>query len=391
MFKNFSVLFDSIFFLIIIKKNTLKSVLLDSAASTTIHGIPFFIRTKTNSTKSMWIFSQLITVVVCSWMLLNIFTEFFKFHIVTNIYVNQENTLLFPAVTVCNHFDSPHYPDEFIAKLRFEYKLLNTDDYCFRINISFARGNGFFKCSKINGGKNLLGQTVDLLKSRNVGKDEGLAILFNTTFLDVFNDVGSKKIFQYYVTNNQVQPTSLEINSFILNKNEKVNVAIKKTISERLDYPFNNCQKTELILKAADRSIIQKIADSNTTYSQETCFELCIEAYLAQMCNCSYFGVLRTENYYEEDSDCNKGKLSECLSMERLRLNKIERCASKCPLECDTTQFDLTAVAYQNNSESTIKVFFSSLRYTLIRQIPQTTLTDVLASVGGTLGKRYNI
>ena len=284
-------------------KHGISRAVLESAKTTTLHGIPFLVRSKANSTQFMWTMSLLAATAACAWMLLSILVQFSLFPIVTNILINQEHSLLFPAVTVCNHFNSPFYPDELIDQLKFQDRLLNITDITFRFNISFARGNGFFKCSKMNGGKGLHARPVDLLESRRLGRNEGLVIVFNTSFVD-FPDSG--KIFQYYMTDNRVQPTAIEINSFILFRDQEASVEIKKTVSRRLAYPHNNCQKREEGLVATDRTLIDKIADSDTDYLQETCFELCVEAHLRSVCNCTYYGVLRREDSYEESSDCNK-------------------------------------------------------------------------------------
>jgi len=149
----------------------------------------------------------------------------------------------------------------------------------------------------------LYAHPVDLLESKRLGRNEGLVIVFNTSFVD-FPDSG--KIFHYYMTDNRVQPTAIEINSFILFRDQEASVEIKKTVSRRLAYPHNNCQRREEGLVATDRTLIDKIADSDTDYLQETCFELCVKAHLSSVCNCTYYGVLRREDSYEESSDCNK-------------------------------------------------------------------------------------
>ncbi len=70
-----------------------------------------------------------------------------------------------------------------------------------------------------------------------------------------------------------------------------------------------------------------------------------------------------------------------------MKVKKVEMCASRCPLECDSIHFEFLAETSQNKRQSVIRIFYSSLRYLEITEIPESTWTEVVARFGDTLGK----
>ena len=255
----------------------------------------------------------------------------------------------------------------------------------FRLNISAPKGIGINKCSKLNGGRNSSGHSVELLKSRNVGKDEGLAIYFNTSSSSEINVTKPGKIFQYFISDNYIIPEGVEMKTFLLFFNYQANIAISKTVNKRLEHPFNQCYN-DVRFKAADKTLVDKIINSNTSYLQVTCFNLCQEAHMSRICNCTFYGFLRYNGMYDLGKDCNKGVKNDCLKSED-KFNKVKKCIDKCPLECDSLDFSYSVQTYNLiDYLSTIKIFYNSLKYTEISQIAKVTPTDVVANFGGTLG-----
>jgi hypothetical protein len=74
------------------------------------------------------------------------------------------------------------------------------------------------------------------------------------------------------------------------------------------------------------------------------------------------------------------------VSRERVKVKKVEMCGSRCPLECDSIHFEFLAETSQNKRQSVIRIFYSSLRYLEITEIPESTWTEVVARFGDTLG-----
>jgi hypothetical protein len=64
-------------------------------------------------------------------------------------------------------------------------------------------------------------------------------------------------------------------------------------------------------------------------------------------------------------------------------------CQTECPITCDTQYFNMIANFdddHYNGTDFKLYAYYSTLRYTEIRQIPKYTFTDLVSSIGGTLG-----
>jgi len=155
------------------------------------------------------------------------------------------------------------------------------------------------------------------------------------------------------------------------------------------------------------------IINSNRTYRQIDCFLLCKQISIINTCGCYYTGYdLPLENLT---------MLRPCLTMEDYNCtqkeffrNDLTSCQTNlCPLECNTMKYDYavsslifpSVAAYYYNCEDNpgnayvcslsyeeyrirkikFTVYYSSLTYTHIAETPTMTITDLLASIGGSL------
>ena len=71
--------------------------------------------------------------------------------------------------------------------------------------------------------------------------------------------------------------------------------------------------------------------------------------------------------------------------------NSLE-CPGECPFECDTTHYEYKLNHDYNNFElenNTFKLFvyYKSLKYAKLEQIAKTQFPDLVAQIGGTLGR----
>jgi len=163
--------------------------------------------------------------------------------------------------------------------------------------------------------------------------------------------------------------------------------------------PYNDCAKQDTNKFYSDT--FQYFIKSNLTYLQKDCIDKCIQINLLKICNCSLL-----------DTDCNKC-LEENLrnGSQMLQLEIIQKaCLKECPIECDSISYILTPYytgplqdekflrritqfKVQNKTLEEFKqnlvyisVYYSSLEYTKIEQIPKTELFDLISNIGGTLG-----
>lgn len=96
---------------------------------------------------------------------------------------------------------------------------------------------------------------------------------------------------------------------------------------------------------------------------------------------CSYPGIFEQPAY-----------TNSCIGLvsdhEQLSFN-YSSCKDECPITCETKYFTMiTNHHYNQYNSDTFKLFlyFKTLKYTSITQIPKYTFTDLVSSIGGTLG-----
>lgn len=97
--------------------------------------------------------------------------------------------------------------------------------------------------------------------------------------------------------------------------------------------------------------------------------------------NCSYPGI------FDQMGTKNCSEILD-VPAETARFN-YSVCQRECPIACDTQYFNMIANFDDDHYAGTdfkLYVYYSALRYTEIRQIAKYTFTDLVSSIGGTLG-----
>ncbi len=148
-------------------------------------------------------------------------------------------------------------------------------------------------------------------------------------------------------------------------------------------------------------------------YRQTDCLELCLQRIIIQKCNCYY---PKYANLYQS-LPCLNLTQSNCVDEQLLGfdINKINECTNECPLECDSILFDysVSSLTYpseqgyniyekDNTSFGTsqkistydlykesylyLNIFYPSTQCTQISISPKTSLNDLFANVGGSIG-----
>ncbi len=149
--------------------------------------------------------------------------------------------------------------------------------------------------------------------------------------------------------------------------------------------------------------------DSNRTYRQNDCLNLCLQQYITQKCGCYY---TKYPMYNQAKSCLNLTELT-CISNQELDFANgySAKCLSKCPLECESVSYDysvstldfpsrefydttindkiygsnITYALYKMNFLS-LNVFLSSNKYTKITEIPKISTIDLISNIGGSIG-----
>ena len=197
------------------------------------------------------------------------------------------------------------------------------------------------------------------------------------------------------------------------------NVAVHKTFSSKIPYPHSDCTDNLNDISSYDSEYFRMIISTNNSYRQSDCFDLCYQIYLNKKCNC-YDASIR---YFNEKSSllpCQSKNETQCQidTIRTFSVNSYKKmCADQCPAECYTTSYSFTTsaslfptrsyahsllkdpsmmarfenkanVSYETLKESilNVNIYFDSLDITRIEQSKKIEISDLISSVGGTLG-----
>ena len=322
-------------------------------------------------------------------------TNYYKFDKITNIERVTQNTVTFPAITICNIFNyrkdlfvngslfnstkllvstdiNPNMRNfidlkytRFISSERdpiLNISILNVTDY-----LDFFKIPDNLECLRFNGVTN---KSVQLF-TKNATED-----YFRIRFYDSYNESIGTNIIEYtrtnrpriYIANNYLKSFD-KIEPYLLERNNRFDFDIRKEVEIKLPEPFNQCKQSFSI----------------ESYHQSNCLDTCLYREIKNKYNCSFpFTLYSFDGFRKCDNliDYYKKKFSEA-------------CLKECPLEsCYSEKYfpiiKIFEIKDLNNHNSTNYTEFRFSFYDFstlnITQIPKTDLFTFINNVGGGLG-----
>ncbi len=253
--------------------------------------------------------------------------------------------------------------------------------------------------------------SLDLKSSSYGGNSYGLQLvvgpLVNRNKYPVTFSSGLKVLI-----NNQSFTPNANDDFLSIEPGKETDIVVDRTFISNTPKPYSGC--TDLT-QGYDSELYNFIVKSNKTYSQIDCYDLCYQRYIQNECNC--FDTRFSYTY--ATLPCLNLTQIDCL-LESLSSIEFLSCELDCPLECDfvtynsqlssliypnleyynllrndsmalqhlSSKFDINITSHDVLREYyySINIYYSSLKYTYISETPQTTVYDLLSSLGGSLG-----
>jgi len=175
---------------------------------------------------------------------------------------------------------------------------------------------------------------------------------------------------------------------------------MKKTVTERLGKPFNDCIKKA---DEFDSALVKEIKQMGSEYRQYFCYRLCQLHYFELQCKCK----LPYQFGFGGNNTCRL----DCLQPLIDDFNFQNECDRHCPLECDSTEYSLKEKTsliqleslrrdsfdiydkLANYSNEFIKenliifnFYYERLSYTKIFEMPKVSFAILVSKLGGTIG-----
>ena len=399
------------------KKNSklerIKSTLLGLILSSTSHGLPSVFRAERLFFKIMWFIFFVISTSLGIYMLFVSVLDYLSYNVVVKIDVINELPTQFVTVS----FDS------FRSDAPLEDNLLacyfNDDDSQLSDFEDLRYPRRDYRYFKFNSGKNSSGYSVDIKKVKKSGKSNG----FTAEFF-----IGSPESFPYkdrytknydhsfYIHNSSIDPIASDLDSIRISSGKSTNLLVKRVVSIKLGYPFNDCLPDVSRADAFDSVFFRHIlTQTNSSYRQKDCFDLCQASYLINKCNNSIpLDTVKTlySIYTSNLTDCFDYYWADFFKQD---INEF--CLPFCPLECQTISYDISMtfsefpnpeyakvlmqnpkiiskyppnhnITYEELKQSVLSVtiYYEDNTYTEITQVAKTGITDLISSMGGLLG-----
>lgn len=429
------------------KRQKLKEKVLDWSLRVDINAYNKIFDYKNKCIKIIWalifIASTLLTIIVCILLLV----EYFEYDVITKTNVVYERPSQFPAVTLCDNDQFTTSDAQlFLINISRTYNLSFSNSNDLHSIITLAQMRAANPLAYTNEWRQKLGlrrsQIVCSFFTTDCSKDlewfysfeYGNCFRFNSksnvnyalgegekygVTLSIFPLTNSILTLNtngmiVYVHNNSLTPTIAD--SVKIRTGEWSYISVKKTHSRKYPSPYSICRD----LSNYESKLYNLILNSNRTYRQHDCFELCIQEKIIAKCGCYYLGFRDYDAIRAQSKPCSNLKDDTCVNIQIQQFNDEECVETSCPLECDVTSYDLTVSSLVNpsiyvydslNSEEikfyvnlinsntsrslsyelykslfvNVTIYYKSLISTHIIETPKMTVTELLSQIGGSL------
>ncbi len=237
---------------------------------TSLHGFSNVLNTSNPFVKGLWVFFFLILFSSLLQNSLENINDYYQYTVITKIENINDYPMKLPAVTLCltslltGTTNATLEGSLFMCRIG-EADCNIKDFYSFETITSFS--NDYITCYVLNGGRNSLGDFSEIKNTKNTGQNSGFALEF---FLP------EDHLFFYCINDAFVEPISSEIIKTII-PGTYSDIILEKTIETKLEYPFNNCWN---LINLPDTPLVRQLTETNVTYRQVNCFELCFQDYV---------------------------------------------------------------------------------------------------------------
>ena len=254
---------------------------------------------------------------------------------------------------------------------------------------SFYYGN----CFQFNSGLNLTNQKIDLVQSTRTDPEYGLNIEFSFDYCNPNNGSGNNQpptldfIVFVHNSSNRVSSSTTFVQVPL---NFKLTLAIERTFFSKIAAPYSDCKD----LSSYSSSLYDFIIQTNFSYRQSDCLDLCIQQNIMSECGCYY---LKYPSLNTEIDPCLNLSQFNCANNQIDIFESVSCISNSCPLECDSISYESESSLgnFQGypffldptySTHTFLNVFYPRLEYTQITEQPETTFINLLTQLGGSIG-----
>lgn len=353
----------------------------------------------------MWISFFILSTSASIHLIYMSFLDYYRFDVITDINVINENPSIFPTITICNlqpRTSLMFTIDQILIDCTYDRNTCNSSDF------DMFNDPYYGICYRFNG------RIDSIRKVFRPGKANGFQVKLFTGLLIPGELLSGLHL---NVHNISVKPTYNE--GIDIPTGLRTNLIVNRIFSNKLEFPYDNCKSNVESNSEYDTLLYMLIKGLNQTYRQKDCFDMCFYLEVQQRCNCSY----PIDKVYEmciADSLLSKPSLTTICAaglVENFYKETFEqKCLKYCPLECDSIDFQLSMslaelstkelalqlmnktsiVSKYSNGTVTLeklmksiavfRVYYDELKYTCLNEKAKMSLQDIVSNFGGILG-----
>jgi hypothetical protein len=446
------------------KRKIVTKKIVELAESSVIHGLPRIFKSENLITRLLWLICFLLAIAACAYMTFLSIADFLQYDVISKTQIITEYKVAFPSVTICNanpltteyserlmfafakntthNFSSSGdqylndldkfnrlfllyaynetFGDDSRAQLGFDLEdmLLNCffdEQLCYETDFKWGYDLNLGNCYTFNSGLNSSSDKPEplLRESNKAGSKYGLV-------LHLFLDTATNKLsssfvegLKIFVHNSSSDPNFAE--GISVSPGKSTEIGMRRTFVSKEPLPYSDC----LDLSHFESEFYKAIAQTNKTYRQADCFDLCLQQDIIDKCLCYDLSYLNLDDedpcLNETQIACADGVYEAVSNFEgSSKFDTEAECLKKCPLECESVKYDYMISSlnfptyyiydtYRSSNETitskknmsyeyfekralAVSVFYTDLSYTRFSESPKISIISLLSGVGGTLG-----
>ncbi len=332
------------------------------------NGYSAVFKTSSSFKKIFWLMFLIILFPLCLFYIDMNFREFYQYDVVTQIKNKENETLTFPAITLClvdynysvNLNQTPYLIEQFetrdlndiLLQCNFEDRECSKNDFeHFTLYFQYETIESQLNCYKFNGGKDASNNQKEILQSTQFGGLSGLILKFYMFKRDF--------IF-YHIGDHNIRPLLSELTKNV-QPGKNVNVGFKRTIDIKLPEPYSRCKAD---INQGYSHFVKKMLENNQAYRKINCYDLCL-------------------NEYASDRNISKK------NRYKMKFNYQGNCSQYCPLECSSNIFEISEDINTLDGDASnflwINFFYIDNQYIELNQTVKTSVADLVSKTGGLL------
>ncbi len=345
----------------------------------------------------LWLLTIIFGYVVCTFFITMSFNTYLQFNVFTKFEIIGHQPEYLPAFTFCMARNNNYSLESILWHC--SYNKLETCHISDFEKVEIRKNDNLKPktCYKLNGpSKNSFKK---FFSSRDIGYRSGIQIGFYLPATDFLN---------YMIADNLVQPVLGELGHVTPTGATVMNLILDRNDIKKLPVPYSFCvdkindfeEKSKYV-----KDILEMNKVYNYTYRQINCIEYCKSDMISKECGCDSASNL----------ECIVLKASQdCIQTKIKKLDEVNSkfCYEQCPLECEYVQISAAKEFIRNELSSSQKseikkianisgmsnqeinerllavyIFYGAAKYTKIIETAVMTESDLVANLGGTLGK----